>query len=198
MKQIIFILFLLVQSGISLSQSSLSVRIITLSTHPFADVNLNLHENPIDNSGYLTFEPGLIVSYDRYIKNKWSFRLSTAVFNDRFNQLSGYSQVFIKYKLFKIFKHSLYAGFGPAVHYTTDRSAIEGYVNDENYSSLNNVMYKISMLSGLIEYNYLLTKELDFAIALNHIHPESIALSIGIRFDLPDPNGKGCNCPGYR
>ncbi len=199
MKKALIVLILVLLSIFHLnSQNSLSARIITVSTHPFADINLPLHQNPIDNSGYVTFEPGLILSYDRYLFKKFSFRFSTAVMNDRFNLLSGYSQILLKYKILKYYKHSIYIGFGPAVHYATDKTYIENYVNEENYSIVNNTMYKISWLSGLVEYNYLINKKTDLALALNHIHPRSIAISVGVRFDLPDPNGKGCNCPGYR
>lgn len=180
------------------SQNSLSARIITVSTHPFAESNLALHQNPIDNSGYLTFEPGLVLSYDRYLFKKFSFRFSTAVMNDRFNLLAGYSQILLKYKILKYYKHSLYVGFGPAFHYETDKTFIENYQNEDNYSIVNNTMYKISWLSGLVEYNYYLNKKTDLALALNHIHPRTIAISIGVRFDIPDTNGKGCNCPSFR
>ena len=192
--------FILISASILqvISQNSLSARIITVSTHPFAESNLALHKNPIDNSGYLTFEPGLVFSYDRYLFKKFSFRFSTALMNDRFNLLAGYSQILLKYKILKYYKHSLYLGFGPAIHYETDKTFIENYVNEDNYSIVNNTMYKISWLSGLVEYNYYLNKKTDLALALNHIHPRTIAISIGVRFDMPDPNGKGCNCPSFR
>ena len=199
MKKALIVLILVLLSIFHLnSQNSLSARIITVSTHPFADINLPLHQNPIDNSGYVTFEPGLILSYDRYLFKKFSFRFSTAVMNDRFNLLAGYSQIIFKYKVMKYYKHSLYLGFGPAFHYATNKTSVENYVNEENYSIVNNTMYKISWLSGLIEYNYLINKKTDLAIALNHIHPWSVAISFGVRYDIPDMNGKGCNCPGYR
>ena len=199
MKNLLIITILFLTTIIQLnSQNSLSARVITVSTHPFAESNLALHKNPIDNLGYVTLEPGLILSYDRYLFKKFSFRFSTAVMNDRFNLLAGYSQILLKYKILKYYKHSLYVGFGPAIHYSTNKIYIENYVNEDNYSIVNNTMYKFSWLSGLVEYNYYMTKEIDLALALNHIHPRSVALSIGVRFDIPDPNGKGCNCPSFR
>lgn len=180
------------------AQNALSFRIITLSAHPWAQANLPLHQNTLDNNGYMTFEPGLIISYDRHIKKRFSANLSTAVFNDRFNFLAGYSQIMLKYNVFKIFKHSLNVGFGPSVHYETDKRSLIGYENEDNLLFFDNTAYKISWLSGTIEYNYLWSKAVGFSVALNHIHPRSLALSLGVRFDIPDPNGKGCNCPGYR
>jgi hypothetical protein len=199
MKKIVFMILLPFVFGfMSYGQNSLSGRIITVSVHPFAEANLPLHQNKFDNLGYVTLEPGLIISYDRYIYKKFSFRLSTAVMNDRYNQMSGFSQVMIKYKLFKYYKHSLYFGFGPAIHYSTNKRDIENYVNEDDYTTSGNMIYKPSWISGLIEYNYLINKKIDFAVAFNHIHPKSPALSVGIRVDMPGGGGKGCNCPGYR
>lgn len=198
MKKFSIILSLIFSFYIGNSQSSFSVRISTISAHPFAKQNLALHKNPIDNKGYLTFEPGIIFSYDRYLANKLAFRVSTAVHKDRFNTLSGYSQIMIKYKAIKYYKHSLYLGFGPAIHYETNKLGTPNYVNEENLKISNNTMYKFAWLSGMIEYNYYHSKKMDFALTINHIHTRSIALNLGIRFALPDPNGKGCDCPSFR
>lgn len=197
-KLLLVISSIIFNLGILSAQSSLSARILTVSTHPFANQNLPLHQNTLDNKGYITFEPGLIVSYDRYLAKNLSLRLSTSVMNDRYNTLAGYSQIMLKYKLLKYYKHSFYIGFGPAVFYETDKSSIENWVNEDNYKTADNTLYKIGWLSGMIEYNYYITKKIDFAVTLNHIHSRSLALSLGVRFDLPDPNGKGCDCPSFR
>jgi hypothetical protein len=157
-----------------------------------------LHQNKIDNKGYLTFEPGIILSYDKYLFSKFTLRISTSAMKDRFNELAGQSQIILKYKALKYYKHSLYFGFGPSVFYESNKLSNENYINEDNFKLSNNTMYKIAWLSGMIEYNYYISKKMDFALTLNHIHPSSIALSIGIRFALPDPNGKGCDCPSFR
>ncbi len=180
------------------SQSSLSARLLTVSAHPFAKQNLALHQNTIDKKGYITFEPGLILSYDRYIAKKLSFRLSTAVMNDRYNTLAGYSQIMLKYKILKYYKHSVFLGFGPAIFYESDKSYIENWVNEENYKTANSTIYKIGFLSGMFEYNFYINKHIDFALTLNNTHYKSFAISAGIRFDLPNPDGKGCDCPSFR
>ena len=199
MKTILSVIFLVfINFKILSAQSSLSARLLTVSVHPFAEHNLPLHQSAIDNNGYITLEPGLILSYDRFLAEKISFRFSTAVMNDRYNMLAGYSQIILKYKLFKYYKHSFYIGFGPAVFYETDKSNLETWINEDNYNLSGNTLYKIGWISGMLEYNYYLTKEIDFALSLNHSHSKSLALSIGIRFDIPDPNGKGCNCPSFR
>lgn len=198
MKRFLTISFLIFNFGIISAQSSFSARLLTISTHPFAEQNLPLHQNKFDNAGYVTFEPGLIFSYDRYLAKNLSFRASTAIMVDRFKLLSGYSQIMLKYKLLKYYKHSIYVGIGPSIYYDTNKTSIEGFVNEDNYKIVDNTMYKIGWISGIIEYNYYMTKEVDIAITLNHTHSRSVALSIGARIDIPDPNGKGCDCPSFR
>ncbi len=198
MKHLQILFFLIFNFGLLSAQSSISAGILTVGIHPFADQNLPLHQNTFDNKGSVTIEPGIVLFYDRYLIKKLSFRATTAVMNDRFNLLSGYSQLLLKYKLFKHFKHSLYIGIGSAIFYDTNKTYIEGFVNEDNYHISDNTMYKIGWLSGIIEYNYLMSKKVDFALTLNHTHYRSLALSIGIRVDIPDPNGKGCDCPSFR
>lgn len=198
MKQIYISILFIFSFGISSAQSSVSAQLLTLTTHPFAKENLVLHKNKIDDFGYLTFEPGLILSYDKFLANKFALRLSSSVIKDRFNTLAGYSQIMLKYKVLKYYKHSVYIGFGPAVHYSTNKIGINSYINEDNYKIANNIMYKIAWLSGMIEYNYYLTKNLDLAITLNHTDTHSLGISLGIRLDIPNPNGKGCDCPSFR
>ena len=198
MKITLISILLLFSFGISSAQSSFSARLLTVTSHPFAKQNLTLHKNPIDNNGYLTFEPGLILSYDKYLVNKFALRMSTSVMNDRYNTLAGYSQIMLKYKVLKYYKHSVYLGFGPAVHYSTNKMSIENYINEDNYKTANNTMYKIAWLSGMAEYNYYVSKKTDFVITLNHTDVKSLGISLGVRFDIPDPNGKGCDCPSFR
>jgi hypothetical protein len=189
-------LFILFLSGTA--QNALSFKIVTISAHPFAVQNLPLHRNPIDNKGYLTFEPGLLITYDRHLKKKFSANLSTAILNDRFDFLAGYSQIMLKYNILKYYKHSLNIAIGPAVHYEADKRIITGYENEDHLKFIDNTAYKIAWLSGMFEYNFFWNKDFGFTLSLNHTHPHSLALAAGIRFDIPDPNGKGCNCPSFR
>ncbi len=198
MKIISILILFFFSFGISSAQSSFSARLISVTAHPFAKENLSWHQNKIDKLGYLTFEPGLILSYDKYLIKKFSLRISTSAMKDRFNGVSGYSQIILKLKALKQFKHYLFLGLGPSVFYETNKFNNPNYTNEENFNLSNNTIYKFFWLSGMIEYNYYVSKKMDLALTLNHIHPHSIALTVGIRFELPDPNGKGCDCPSFR
>ncbi len=196
-KFILYALFnMIILTGAT--QNALSFKILTCSAHPFASENLTLHQNPIDNKGYITFEPGLLISYDRHLKKRFSANLSTAVLNDRFDFLAGFSQIMLKYNILKYYKHSLNIGIGPAIHYEADKRKVTGYENEDHLKFIDNTAYKITWLSGMLEYNYFWSKDFGFSLSLNNTHPHSLAFAAGIRFDIPDPNGKGCNCPSFR
>jgi hypothetical protein len=198
MKKLTLLCAFMIVAGELFAQNALSFRIIGLTAHPWANINLPLHRNALDSKGYLTFEPGLIISYDRHLKKKFSANITTAILNDRFNYLAGFSQIMVKYNVLKYYKHSLNLGFGPAVHYEADKRTLDGYADEDHLYYIGDTGYKISWISGMLEYNYFWSKEFGLSLCLNQIHPRSIGLSVGLRFDIPDPNGKGCNCPSFR
>ncbi len=179
-------------------QNLMSARFITLSSHPFADENLDLHKNTIDSKGYFSFEPGIILSLDLGIAKRTWAGVSGSLVNDRFSRLAGNVEIYLKYRIYKYWKHFFYVGFGPTVHFNSNRDSIGGYVNEEQFKGEGNFKYRFSWLSGFIEYNYFLNKKTQLSFAINHLHPGSFALSLGVRFQLPAGNGKGCDCPSYR
>ena len=88
----ILILFIL-SFGITSAQSSFSSQLISVTSHPFAKHNKTLHQTKINNNEVFTLEPGVILSYDKYLFNKFALRISTSVLKDRFNSFSGNSQI---------------------------------------------------------------------------------------------------------
>ncbi|NPA68174.1 MAG: hypothetical protein GXO50_06155 [Chlorobi bacterium] len=197
MKYLVFTFVLAVFSSAAFSQSGLSAELLTVSTHPFAGQNLSLHMHKIDKNGYITFEPGIIISYNRHIKKRISIKISTAALKDRFDTFAGYGTAMLKYKILKYYKHSVYAGAGLSVFYETDKSYIEDWINEDNYKLSGNTLYKIS-ISGFLEYNYRINKKTDLVLSINHTHLKSFALGTGIRIKLPNPGGKGCDCPSFK
>jgi len=196
-KKIFIIIFLLITANLVNAQNSVSVKVISLTAHPFTEQNLLLHQNTINNSGTLTIEPGVILSFENFFTKKTSIRMSASVISDRYNTISGFGQLSLKYKVIKIYKHSFSVAFGPTFHYTSIKPELPTYINDNNYTVGDNLLYKISWLSGFVEYNYSLNKNVNFAATINNIHPKSLGLSLGLRIQIPNPNGKGCDCPSY-
>ncbi len=180
------------------SQNYISTRAILFTVHPTANENLKLHKNKIDSEGVSTFEPGIILSFESTIYKKTYLGISTSIVNDRFSKISTSSEIYIKYTFYKYWKHFFRIGFGPTVYYGNNRSELNDYNNEEDFKIKDNFQYKISWLSGFLEYNYYLSKKTQISLAINNIHPYSIGFTAGIRFELTAGNGKGCDCPSYK
>ena len=135
-------------------QNTMSARFITLSSHPFLKENLSLHKNTIGSKGYFTFEPGLLLSIDISVAKRTWVGISGSIVYDRFEQFAGNGEIYLKYRIFKYWKHFFYIGFGPTVHFCNSRDSIPEYINEEKFQGDGNLQYRISWLSGFIEYNY--------------------------------------------
>ncbi len=199
MKSIIcFIVCVCLCTIYSYGQNTMSARFIALSSHPFANENLDLHKNTIGQKGYFSFEPGVFLAVDIGVAKRTWVGFSGSIVNSRFDRLAGNAEIFIKYRIFKYWKHFFYIGFGPTVHFSDNRDSIEDYENEERFQGDGVWKYRVSWLSGFIEYNYYLNKKTQLSFAINHLHPESFAFSVGVRFQIPAGGGKGCDCPSYR
>ncbi len=198
MKKLFIIPIFLFFADILLAQNNMTVSLLTITAHPFAETNKLIFNKKIDNSGTFTFEPGLVLNYENKFSKKAYFKISAGIYVDRFGTLSGLAQIALKYKLVKYYKHSFSLIFGPTFHYASLRDQIPEYINEEGFKTTDNFNYKVSWLSGGAEYNYFLSKKTEFSVGIIHSAPKSFGLTFGIRFSLPDPNGKGCDCPSYK
>ncbi len=185
---------------VGFSQQTVSVKLHSLSAHPFADKNLSLHQHKINADGTLTFEAGIYVGYDNQFSRKTALHISASVLSDRFNGISAYTQAGINYQIFRSGRHSIYIGFGPAFFVASSREDITAYVNEEDFNQANTLPnYKFSFLSGFLNYDIILNKKTALNFGINHSQPESVSLTAGIRFrKIGGKHGKGCDCPSYR
>ena len=183
------------------SQDNFGVRAITVSAQPADKKNVNLYQNKLDNNGTFATEPGLMFFYESFFNKKASFQISTAVFNDRIGNAAGFSQIMLKYRLFRVWKHSMSIGFGPALQYRKSWTNNELYVAESYFSQSDNKEFKLSWLSGEISYEFYINKKTDFLLSINHIQPQTAALLVGVKLWLGKKprtsKGKGCNCPSY-
>ncbi|MFN8254271.1 MAG: hypothetical protein U0W24_01195 [Bacteroidales bacterium] len=192
---LIIVLFL---KGITiLAQNNISLKLSTIS-YQFTETQPELLNLQLSENGKLAFEPGLIFSYEGYASSNTAFKFLQSAIYDKAAHFSATTQVMIKFKIAKSFKHSLYLGFGPAVHYRKSWSDMDGYVNEEVYTEKSDWQYKINWLSGELEYNFYLGKFSDLCISINHTQAESIGLAIGYKYwiNKKPVKKKGCvSCP---
>jgi len=149
----------------------------------------------------LAVEPGLLFSYEGYASSTTALKLVQSLILDKAMHISGMTQLMIKFRLVKSFKHSFYFGFGPAYHYRKTWADMEAYVDEPIYNESADWQHRLNWLSGEIEYNYYLTKRSDLSVSINHTQAESIGIAFGYKYWLNKNPGKkkGCvSCPSFK
>jgi hypothetical protein len=188
-------------SGFSLySQSNLSIRLSTLS-YQLSEAQPELVRFKFDQDGKLAFDPGIAISYEAYATGNTALKLNQAFIYDKAAHLAGISQVMIKFRIAKSFKHSFHLGIGPVVHYRKSWADMDNYIDEPIYTTKGDWQYKLSWLSGELEYNYYLNKSTDLSVSFNHIQAESIGILVGLKYWISRKpvKKKGCvSCPGLR
>lgn len=180
------------------AQTNVSLKLSTLS-YQFTETQPDLLKLNLTSNGKLAIEPGLIFSFEAYASSNTALKISQAVIIDKATHLAGATQIMIKFRVAKSFKHALYMAIGPAFHYRKTWADMNGYIDEPVYTTSGDWQHKFSWLSGEIEYNYYLNKMTDLSISLNHIQAESIGLAVGLKFWInKKPRKKrGCiSCPG--
>ena len=198
MKRVFFILGLSFLGIISLySQANISVKINAIGASPFEDVNRSLYTKSITNDSIFTFEPGIQFSGEIFGKKNTSLKIIQSYSRDQVGFHSGFTQALIRIKLGNGKKTAFHIGIGPAVHYRENWMLFSDY-QDDGYNNAGSFQYKASWLSGEIEFNYNMKRNLDFSVSLNHLHPHSLGLFFGLKFWF-DVKSNHCNtCPSYR
>jgi len=184
--------FLQAQNNLSLKFTSLSYQ---LTENQPEILKLKLSEN-----GQLAFEPGFMLAYEGYASSTTALKVSQLLLMDKAMHFAGKTQIMIKFRIVKSFKHSLYFAIGPGLNYRKTWSDMEGYVDEPIYNTFSDWQYKLNWLSGEIEYNYYLTKYTDLSISLEHVQAESIGLAVGFKYWINKTPGKkkGCiSCPSF-
>lgn len=191
-----FIIILLIFSQSLVAQSNIGIKLTTV-TYQFTDVQPELAKLKISQNGQFAFEPGLIFAFEGYATSNTALKISQSFLLDKALHLAGSSQVMIKFRIAKSFKHAVYIGFGPVFHYRQTWANMENYIAEPVYKTSLDWQHKFSWLSGEIEYNYYLNKYTDLSISFNHIQAESIGLAIGFKYWISRTTKKGCiSCPG--
>jgi len=180
------------------AQSNFSARLITFSVNPFDTINNKIYTKKITQKGLFTFEPGVNISFELFGNDYTSAKISQSVRLDACSKFAGSSQILLRLKKEKKWKHSLTAGIGPILFYRKTWENIEGYTNQEYYYSNSQLQHSVMWLSAEIEYNLYLSKHADLCLTLNHLAPRSFGMLIGYKYWISRKSSHCNTCPSYR
>jgi len=194
-------LLLISSCFVSFSQTDVSLRITTLSVFTTENANNTVFRLNLDKYGYLAIEPGLMCSYDYYVKTFiYSLHVDQALYFDAAGMPAGYTGFGFRARLFKKWKHSLHIGFGTAFHYRKNWNSIAGYKDDNSFTSTGKMQYNLEIITGGLEYNYYFRERADISFGLNECYPGKIMFSAGFRYWISKKvkSHFGCNtCPKF-
>ncbi len=187
--------------SITKGQKNISFKLLSITTNQFENRNSSIYKSKLTDNGKFTFEPGILFTYEVYANQNSALKINQALYNDRCSKLAGFSQILVKFRLGRIWKHSFSIGIGPILHYRKDWSDIEGYQDENLYKVWSDWQQRFSWISGEFEYDFYLNKKGDLSISINHIHAEGISLAIGYRHWISKKSKKkrGCvSCPLFK
>ncbi len=186
-KRISFILWLLlfVYSHFGRAQSNLNFKYFGLSVHPKGDPNAPLMPLNPDKKGYLVFNLGGMLSYEKFWKpQKYSFKVIQALYTDCAALLGGFTHLGVRAMIFQNKRHSVNGGLGPTFIYRRNWYRLPGYQDSGffNGTPQSAWQYKFIPYAGELEYNYKLTDKMDFSTTFVPGYPSLISLSFGLRY----------------
>jgi hypothetical protein len=116
------------------AQNNISVKLTSLS-YQFTETQPDILKFKLSENGQLAFEPGLLFAYEGYASSTTALKVSQLFLLDKAMHFAGKTQIMIKFRIVKSFKHSLYFAIGPGLNYRKTWSDIEGYVDEPIYNT---------------------------------------------------------------
>ncbi|RDC63229.1 hypothetical protein [Adhaeribacter pallidiroseus] len=186
-RQISFILglILVVNAHYGWAQSNLNFKYFGLSVHPKGDPNAPLMPLNPDKKGYLVFNLGGMLSYEKFWKpQKYSFKAIQALYTDCAALLGGFTHMGVRAIIFQNKQHSVSGGLGPTFIYRRNWYRLPGYQDSGFFDGTPHSawQYKFIPYAGELEYNYQLTDKMDFSTTFVPGYPSLISLSFGLRY----------------
>lgn len=170
------------------SQDNLNFKFFGFSFHPQGDVNASNMPTKIDANGIAVVNIGAYFGYEKFIYNhKFSLKTISAVYMDCGGLFGGFVHLGFRGVILHLNNFSINGGLGPTLIYRRSwYSKFENYVNSGFFDGTENEFwqYKFLWYGGEFEFNYKLSKSLDFSVTLVPGYPKFVDLSLGVRYRL--------------
>ncbi len=180
----------------AMAQSNLSLDFTSIGFDFGDGENIPIYKLKAGDGGKAILEPGIRIAGEVYSSDVVSLKFAQTVRIDEMKTLAMSSQVMLRLRMFKIYKHSVNIGFGPQVFYRKTWQNFDGYV-DEGVYKTGSFQTKMNWLSGEVEYNYYLNKHNDFSFVVYHMNPEAMGFALGFKHWITRKSNKCDTCPSF-
>ena len=195
-KILLSILFISFSIGL-FSQSSIEFKLTTIGLHPDKSLRQDplMYENRIDDNGNFILEPGLMISYQKYIYlAALSFQFSQGFYSDAAAKLAGTTNILLKYKFYHKYKFAVSLGMGPSLSYRKDWNNISQYIDNDGYT-VNGSWQTKWMFGAEFSFYYYNGNKGDYSLSFYHGASYGAALvSVGYRYWINSMALLGTDC----
>ncbi|MBR6277904.1 MAG: hypothetical protein IKR41_04015 [Bacteroidales bacterium] len=160
-------------------------------------VNSAIYETMPGEDKVLIMEPGFRLGVELYATPATSFKFVQAFRIDCMRKMAFSSQIMIRFRLFKVYKHSLSFGFGPTAFYRQTWANIPGYTDEKLYKG-KDMQHTINWVSAELEYNYVISKYNDLSFCVTHQNPDAMGFAIGLKHWFTRKSNKCSTCPSFK
>ncbi|MDD4217391.1 MAG: hypothetical protein PHZ24_08675 [Bacteroidales bacterium] len=198
MKILFASIFVLI-STLLMSQSTLQLKLSVLGMHPFTETNSHLFENRIDANGIFITEPGLIFSFENFLRSDtFAWRGIFGFFSDAASKPAIFLHLGVKQRILQIWRNSFSICAGGNLYGRDVWGTIPGYITDHSWSANGDWEYKLGFMVEL-EYALFLNDKNDITLSVIYGHqPNTFTFSVGYKYWLSSiiKNPKKCgSCP---
>ena len=163
-------------------KNAVTAKLFGVSVHLRESPYPEMFPNRLDDKGYITFNYGAIVGYDRFVvRDVISVRVEQGLYADCAAKLAGFTHIGWRGLIFRRGRHSLNGGIGPTLVYRRDWNENDAYVDDGYFKRHGEWQYKFYWYAGELEYNYRLKGRTDLSVNLVPGIPELVSFGIGLR-----------------
>lgn len=197
MKKILLSLaIMIIASSESLAQSNFSLDFTSIG-FDFGDMeNAPIYTIKVNDNGKVIAEPGIRLAAEAYTSDVVSLKFAQTIRLDEMMTLAMSTQIMLRLRMFKIYKHSVNIGFGPQLFYRKTWQNFDGYIDEGVYKG-GSLQSKLNWLSAEVEYNYYLNKHNDFSFCVIHMNPEAMGFALGFKHWISRKSNKCNTCPSF-
>lgn len=197
--KIIFANIFVLMSTLLMSQSTLQLKLSVLGIHPFNETNSHLFENRLDANGVFITEPGLIFSFENFLRSDtFAWRGMFGFFSDAASKPAIFLHLGVKQRIVQIWRNSFSVCAGANLYGRDLWSTIPEYATDNSWSANGDWEYKFGFMAEL-EYALFLNDNNDITLSIIYGHqPNTFTFSVGYKYWLSSiiKNPKKCgSCP---
>ena len=181
-KNIIVYIVLLFSIG-SYSQSSIGIKLTSLSLHSKWNQDPAMFENKITKDGSVIMEPGYEINFQKFFYlTTLSLEIRQGIHSDAAAKMAGHFAIGIRWKFFHYKRHALSISLAPVYSYRENWNSIPQYVDDGIFVDNDSKQYKF-LVGSELEYNIFVGKRSDisFTLMYNNSH-NTLTFGVGYRF----------------